>query len=547
MKTQSSDGLSAVRTLAVQLDGRQKPLDTVAVETVSKVYGATTYRYKDAETHAILQEDALHTYLNLWLDIRHWTEEPIILVNYRRLKDAAGLTTEREHFTFQELSANGKLADMIQHAHQPERDDKLLSRKEQDALIVENRINILGATMDHQTLPIVPHPTEINGQWFGLNGDQTLYSQEEIELLRDRFAMIQHTLLSNHDIHFSTIDSMFSELKRSLRDLSPAVYPSDRTLKREVFFNRFHPFTKAWELYALAFGATLIGLWIKPWNLYWTGIGLCTVGVGVQAYGFILRMAIGTRPPVTNMYESVVWVGFGIAAIALLFELINRSRYYLLVASPLAIMCLVLADSLPTVLDPSISPLAPSLQDNLWLSIHVPAVVLSYACFALALGLGHVALGNYLFTPNATHRVKTLSQLNYRVLQVGISLLTIGAILGGFWANFSWGRFWGWDPKETWALIALLCYLVPLYSRLVRWIGDFGLNVASVIAFNAVLMAWYGVNFIIGGLHSYGFGTGGPGLLLIGIVGLDLVFVFITAARHYGWSMADILTTSKNG
>ncbi|MGF1535225.1 MAG: cytochrome c biogenesis protein, partial [Elainellaceae cyanobacterium] len=277
-------------------------------------------------------------------------------------------------------------------------------------------------------------------------------------------------------------------------------------------------------------------LWVKPWNLYWSAIGLFTAGIGVQCYGFFLRMQIAGRPPVTNMYESVVWVGFGIAAIALLFELTSRSRYYLLAAAPLAMACLILADSLPAVLDPGISPLVPVLRDNFWLSIHVPTIALSYASFALALGLGHVALGNYLFAPNAKKRIKTLSQLNYRVLQVGVLLLTAGIILGGIWAHFSWGRFWGWDPKETWALIALLCYLAPLHSRLTGWMGDFGINVSSVVSFNAVLMAWYGVNFVLGtGLHSYGFGTGGSALVIAGVVGLDLLFVAIAAVRHYGW------------
>jgi cytochrome c-type biogenesis protein CcsB len=282
--------------------------------------------------------------------------------------------------------------------------------------------------------------------------------------------------------------------------------------------------------------------------LYWASIGLFTAGIAVQTYGFFLRMQIAGRPPVTNMYESVVWVGFGIAAIALLFELTSRARYYLLAAAPLSVVCLILADSLPAVLDPSIAPLVPVLRDNFWLSIHVPTIALSYASFALALGIGHVALGNFLFTPNAKQRIRTLSQLNYRVLQVGVLLLTAGIILGGIWAHFSWGRFWGWDPKETWALIALLCYLVPLHGRLVGWIGDFGISVASVVSFNAVLMAWYGVNFVLGtGLHSYGFGTGGSELLIGGVVGLDLLFVLVTAARRYGWfKRTTILTTVDN-
>ena len=236
------------------------------------------------------------------------------------------------------------------------------------------------------------------------------------------------------------------------------------------------------------------------------------------------------------MYESVIWVGFGISAIALLFELIYRAKYYLLAAAPLSVVCLVLADSLPAVLDPSIKPLVPVLRDNFWLSIHVPTITLSYASFALALGLGHIILGHYLFSPQSTSRIRSLSKWNYGVLQAGVLLLTTGIILGGIWAHFSWGRFWGWDPKETWALIALMCYVVPLHGRLVGWLGDFGMAVTSVVAFNAVLMAWYGVNFVLGtGLHSYGFATGGSELIVASLVGLDLLFVLLTAAKYKGW------------
>jgi ABC-type transport system involved in cytochrome c biogenesis permease subunit len=293
----------------------------------------------------------------------------------------------------------------------------------------------------------------------------------------------------------------------------------------------------------------LLTLWVKPWNLYWASIGLFTAGIAVQTYGFFLRMQIAGRPPVTNMYESVVWVGFGIAAIALLFELTSRARYYLLAAAPLSVVCLVLADSLPAVLDPSISPWCQCCGITSGLSIHVPTIALSYASFALALGLGHVALGNYLFTPRLNQRIRTAvaAQLS-RVASGCAAADGTGIILGGIWAHFSWGRFWGWDPKETWALIALLCYLVPLHGRLVGWIGDFGISVASVVSFNAVLMAWYGVNFVLGtGLHSYGFGTGGSELLIGGVVGLDLLFVLVTAARRYGWfKRTTILTTVDN-
>ena len=296
--------------------------------------------------------------------------------------------------------------------------------------------------------------------------------------------------------------------------------------------NLGHLVGKAWQLYAIALGVMLLVTMIPSFQWYWGAIGIFVAGLGVQSYGFIERMQIAGRPPVTNMYESVIWVALGIAAIGLLLELIYRPRYYLLAAAPLSVVCLLLADNLPAVLDPTISPLVPVLRDNFWLSVHVPTITLGYASFFLAFGLGHLILGQYWFNTPKVERINYLSQLNYRVLQVGVLLLTTGVILGGVWAHYAWGRFWGWDPKETWALIALLSYLVPLHGRLAGWLKNFGMAVVSVICFNTVLMAWYGVNFVLGtGLHSYGFATGGSELIIGSLVLLDLAFVLATYIR----------------
>ena len=537
-----SDGLESLRSLAVQLDGRKKPLDTVAQETVAKIHGSTTYRSAEGD-----RADALSTYLTMWFNTRDWNEESFVLVSYRPLKAAVGLDIDRKQFTFRELMNNSELGALVGQAHEKELNEVELSRNETEALTVESRLNLLYQAVGDNDLPIVPHPDDIKGKWAGLNEAVTLYAPETVAPLLANFAMMQQTVLQGGTTHLSMIASLADEQRSALQQLSPAIYPTAAVLNREVHFNHFHPFAKAWWLYAIAFIAMLLSQWIQRDHLYWGAMGLFTTGLAVQSYGFWLRMQIADRPPVTNMYESVVWVGFGIAAIAFLLELLSRKRYYVLAAAPLAVVCLVLADSLPAVLDPSIAPLVPVLRDNFWLSIHVPTITLSYASFALALGIGHVALFNYLMTPQASQRLKLLSQLNYRVLQVGVLLLTTGIILGGIWAHFSWGRFWGWDPKETWALIALLCYLAPLHGRLVGWIGDFGVHIASIVSFNAVLMAWYGVNFVLGtGLHSYGFGSGGSDLLIAGVVGFDLLLVLTTVARHSGWLKRQALTPADN-
>jgi ABC-type transport system involved in cytochrome c biogenesis permease subunit len=165
------------------------------------------------------------------------------------------------------------------------------------------------------------------------------------------------------------------------------------------------------------------------------------------------------------------------------------------------------------------SPLQPVLRDNFWLTIHVLTIVSSYAAGALAWGLGILSLGHYLFgrypqgsggRSRPPEACAELAGYIYKAMQVAVVLLAAGTILGGLWADVSWGRFWGWDPKEVWALVSLLAYLVILHGRYAGWIGNFGLAGGAVLGAAVIGMSWYGVNFLLGaGLHSYGFGQGG--------------------------------------
>lgn len=518
-----------LQNLAVQLDGRKKPLDTVARETVAQIHGKTNYTTENDE-----KLDYLQTYLSLWFNNRDWNQEPFILFSYRPLKEQLGLNPDRKYFSFSELMESD-LGSVIMATREKQATGIDLNRDQREALTIEDRLALTIATVGDRNLPLVPHPQDLKGTWVSMNNAQQYYDNAKVTPVQEYYQQLKQSYRNNPQDEES-LGAIAGKLQTELTALSPNIYPNLATLAREVKFYGLHPFAKAWKLYALAFVTMLIVTLFKSVDFYWGAIGIFSTGLLVHGYGFLERMQIAGRPPVTNMYESVIWVGFGISAIALLFELIYRAKYYLLAAAPLSVVCLILADSLPAILDPTIKPLVPVLRDNFWLSIHVPTITLSYASFALALGLGHIILAQYLFAPQATQRIRSLAKWNYGILQVGVLLLTTGIILGGIWAHFSWGRFWGWDPKETWALIALMCYVVPLHGRLVGWLADFGMTVTSVVAFNAVLMAWYGVNFVLGtGLHSYGFGTGGSELFIAGFVGLDLLFVLVTAVKYKGW------------
>ena len=194
-------------------------------------------------------------------------------------------------------------------------------------------------------------------------------------------------------------------------------------------------------------------------------------------------------------------------------------------AAAVSTVALVLADNAPSVLDPSLQPLQPVLRNNFWLVIHVMTITLSYAAFALAMGIANITLGFFMARSDNRTAIEALSRFTYRAMQVGVVLLATGTFLGGMWAAYSWGRFWGWDPKEVWALIALLGYLAVLHSRYAGFVHQRGLAALGVSCFSLVIVAWYGVNFVLGaGLHSYGFGGGGKWLMGT-LVGLQSLYV----------------------
>jgi len=255
------------------------------------------------------------------------------------------------------------------------------------------------------------------------------------------------------------------------------------------------------------------------------------LGFFFHILGFAFRVYLSERPPVTNMYETVVWVSWGVLVFSMVLEKIYKYRIFLLAGLLMGFVCMVIADTAPAVLDPSIQPLEAVLRSSYWLIVHVMTITISYAAFALAFALGDIGLIYYAIDKEKhAEKIQHIITGVYRSMQIGVAFLAPGIILGGIWADASWGRFWGWDPKETWALIALLGYIIILHARLVNWIQNFGMLVAGVLTFNLVIMAWYGVNFVLGaGLHSYGFGAGGVEYVSIFVL-LHFIFVGYVAS-----------------
>lgn len=327
-------------------------------------------------------------------------------------------------------------------------------------------------------------------------------------------------------------DTISDRLRLLFSGGSPGL-PSEQLLALEQFFNGWHPFRIAWITMLVALAGLVVETMVSRRWLY--GLALVLYGVSLvwQTVGFFCRVVLAGRPPVSTMYETVIWVAYMTGVFALVLETMYRNRVIGLAGAAVSSLGLVLADLMPLTLDPHISPLQPVLRSQFWLTVHVLTIVSSYAGGALAWGLGNISLGLIAFGAQKPELVRTLARYTYRAIQIAVLLLAAGTFLGGWWAAYSWGRFWGWDPKETWALIALICYVLPLHARYIGWVKDFGLAVAAVLCFAAIMMAWYGVNFVLGaGLHSYGFGTGGATWVYWAAL-LDIEWVLLCTAKYW--------------
>jgi cytochrome c-type biogenesis protein CcsB len=512
--------------LAIQDGGRRKPIDTFAKETLIRITGRSTCTDKVGRTWR--PNDFV---LSALIETHDWKNEPMVLIASGQLVEQLGLDKTQRRFSFAQLTGSAELQRLVTEAQALKRAEKPLTRVQQEALSVSDRLTLLARVTDGRALLIVPAPANETDPWVepALNGSK-YYSEAQVAPVQTQLQTVVNSYVQGDGFNLSRAAN---QLRENLRALSPSIYPGDQPLRLEYFYNHFEAFYRAIWCYGIALVILVAAHFRKRGRaLQNIGVAVAMLGLVFQAAGIVMRCMIAGRPPVTNMYESIIWVSFAVSFFGMIFFVRYRALVYLLAALPVTLIALLLVHQMPIAMPASIDPLVPVLRDNFWLTIHVLTITLSYAAFALAMGFGHILLWRYARNPAAARADAPMHFWLYRVLQLGVLLLAAGTILGGVWANYSWGRFWGWDPKETWALIALLCYILALHGRLAGWWTQFGLAVASVVCFLAVLMAWYGVNFVLGkGLHSYGFGIGGETYVAIFVL-LDLLFVAFAIWRY---------------
>ncbi len=494
----SAFGFNEMQILPVQDGGRLKPFDTFAREQLELVYGKTKFEGRQA----------YEVILTWMLTPEAWQEKEIFQIQNLDVKKRLGLSLDQKRFKGDPIFSNQAFPGLMQELNEKRETKEKLTPYFQALQRLENQYFVFTEVAAGRLLKVLPNPQ--GDTWISVAKLPENHHGNFMEVTKAFVTKIAGEVEKKGN--GKELEAIFDESVKNFKQaIGSESLVSTTDMKIEVFFNESHPF--GWS--AIVYGLSLI-FFIVAWimNKKWAeklGFVALYLALALHILGFALRCYLTGHPPVTNMYETVVWVALGAVVFALVLYYYMKNRFLLLGGAMVATFCMIIADTAPVILDNSIQPLEAVLRSNYWLTIHVLTITISYSAFFLALALGDLGLF-YFIKGEAKHKeeIKMIAQSVYRSMQIGIAFLAPGILLGGIWADYSWGRFWGWDPKETWALIALLGYVAVLHGRLVGLIKDFGMIASGVGTFSLVIMAWYGVNFVLGaGLHSYGFGAGG--------------------------------------
>jgi ABC-type transport system involved in cytochrome c biogenesis permease subunit len=370
-------------------------------------------------------------------------------------------------------------------------------------------------------------------------GNFTSFSDEHFDAVRQAYLNLEKALLNSSQT--SLIEEsqrrLALALKQAYQPLAGKVfqqahgkqltYPSLTQLKIETLYLAYPWIPLLIMLYAL--GACL---WIVSFRLHFPLGKLAAISVTALAILghtalLAMRCYILGRPPVSNMFETVLYVPWVAACTSLLFPTFRRQPLVVLAACLTSMILLLVLEM--TNLNQSLDQVQAVLDSQFWLMIHVLLVVGSYGIFVLGALVGHFYLGFFMTYRTEPPVMISLAQIILQTMYGGTALLIAGTILGGIWAAESWGRFWDWDPKESWAFISICFYLIWIHAYRFHRIASFGLAIGAVSGLLAITFTWYGVNYILGtGLHSYGFGSGGESYYyaFLGAEGLFLAIAF---------------------
>ena len=364
----SASELRPLQEMAVQDGGRVKPLDTYARELAKRVQGAKPFGLE-----RVAGLEPIEWLLASLASPERWQAEAIVKVTHAGLRQAAGLPAGRDRFSLQELAAHEGLRAAAAAVRAKLDRDEELDPIDREVLELENTLGAYQGVTTGESLRVVPHPDDPKAAWFSI---ADLHSEEAADIPQlGRLRALSDAMLeayrSGDRQGVATAARAFSA---RLGELAPTVYPAAKGLRMEVHYNTLKPFRSAWLLYLAGFLVLLASFPLASRALRLAGYAALVGGFLLNSYGLVLRVLISGRPPVTNMYETIVFVAWGGLLFALLFEAFYETHVFAACAGGLGAIALIIADSVP-IFDGAISPLVPVLRDNMWLTVHVLTII----------------------------------------------------------------------------------------------------------------------------------------------------------------------------
>ena len=511
--------------------GRMKPINTFSSELLRKVSKSDTFEGMDSD----------QVLLSMTQFPEYWYQIPIIYLKRGNdsIRKIAGIDKDVKYaklIDFFDAKGNYKLEPLLEKAYA----EAIPNQFQKDFIETDKKINLLYSAIGGQILKVFPIPNDPNNKWVSYLevNEPTGTALDTIKNVLPFYLNAVNKATQSNDYTFS--NSLLTGLTKYQKLYGSKVMLSEKKIESEILYNKYDIFKKLhyWYMFAgiMMLFFSIIGMFnAKKWishtiNGFHILIGLFFV---LHTVGLIVRWYISGHAPWSDAYESMIYVAWATMFFGLAFD--RKSK--LTIASTAFVVSMILMVAHWNWMDPSIGNLQPVLN-SYWLMIHVAVIVASYGPFTLAMMLGLVSLFLMIFTTEKNKEkmklsIQELTYINELALTVGLVMLTIGNFLGGQWANESWGRYWGWDPKETWALISIMIYAFVIHARFVPALrGLWVYNFMSVLAFASILMTYFGVNFHLSGMHSYASGEKQSVVYYVYILAGVLVIAFFALSKY---------------
>jgi cytochrome c-type biogenesis protein CcsB len=488
-------------------DGRLKPLNTLSSEMLRKVARKSSFNGLNPD----------QVLMGMQLEPEKWQLQKMIKVSHPELKKFLNIRSG-SHAAFADFldmqSGSGyKLRDMVSQAYAKKPAER--SKFDNDVIKVDERVNISYLVYTGDLLKILPDPRDSHNPWFKPGQKVSGMNANDSAFITD---VIPYYFMALGAGNYQQATELVEGIHNFQQRYGAEIVPSQAKVKAEILYNKLGIFDRLGKYFGLVGLVLLVLVFVQIFKerrwinksvsvFYW----IVVVFFVFQTLGLAIRWYISGRAPWSNGYESMIYISWVTVMAGLIFS--RKSPMTIAATSILASIILMVAHL--SWMDPEITNLVPVLK-SYWLTIHVSIITASYGFLALGALLGFINLILMILKTKKNFgdlqkRIKDLNYINERTVIIGLYLLTIGTFLGGIWANESWGRYWGWDPKETWALVTILVYTFIVHTGYIPGMKtDYNFSLFTLVGFGAVIMTYFGVNYYLSGLHSYAAGDPVP-------------------------------------